>query len=478
MTVDMNSPARTTWTRRQSGRHEGSRLNQVFFWLLVALLVLAPLPLGSARALFWGIGATYVGVVFALYAAATGIVGQRWRSPITLYRPAIWLVAAFLGFLALQLVPGLGQLPGMAITTQAGTVVEARQISLAPGMTLLMLMRHLTFALLAIGLLQVLANDRRRLLLLDLLLAAIVAYAAYAMVALRTGDTVLGMPKGPAYAGLATGPYLNRNTFATLLAMGTVLASVGLTGVLVNQSLRHADDGRLPGGGQKFLIYALALVFLVITLMATQSRMGQFSAAVGCVVAIALMLSKAGRARLRLTLGFVGASLLAAGVIVATYGNTLIERLLGVEQSAKGRFDVYQQTMELIMKRPLTGYGGGSYEIAYPLIHTLPADVERIWDRAHNTYLALWSDMGLVFGSIPILIVVGYCIALLAGLRRSTSMSDMVPQSVAIGAAAVVGTHSLMDFSLEISSIALVFVALLTCGAATLRSGKAGKGEA
>ena len=141
-----------------------------------------------------------------------------------------------------------------------------------------------------------------------------------------------------------------------------------------------------------------------------------------------------------------------------------MERVGSVEQAFDVRWDLYGQIAEMIAARPWLGYGAGAFEIAFPLFHRPPVSVDLVWDRAHSSYLTLWSELGLVVGSLPILIIglILWRLITTFVVRAKLSIANVA----AIGAIVVVAIHSLVDFSLEIHAVALLFVALIATGLA------------
>ena len=460
--------------RGRSRRGAGTRqtgLNHKLFWLLLVLVALVPLPLASVRPFFWGMAAVYVGLLGAIYAVSLARLGEDFRST-----PRFGIIcAAGLGVfclaLVVQVLPIGGMFGGFLVIEAPDVTLRSGQISIAPGMTVLTLIRQLTYGLFFFLLLQVLANENRRTLLLDALLVVVVIYAAYGMVSLQSGDTILGMPKW-AYLGSATSTFVNRNSFATFLSLGAVIAAVRYASVLVVRSRQHVDDGRVSGTVSALLLYALAFAMLGLTLLATQSRMGLFAGAVGSALGFCLMLTKAqGRTRV-LGLAVAGA-LLVGGAAFLIAGDRMLDRVLLLANDSQIRSNFYAQIMELIAQRPLTGWGGGSFEQAFQLVHRPPVNVDFTWSLGHNTYLTLWSEMGIVVGSIPMLIL-AFLSAMMIGrfLRANSGSNVTAPLATGLGAVTVVGVHALADFSIEIPANAVLFLAILACGTSALASPK------
>ena len=149
--------------------------------------------------------------------------------------------------------------------------------------------------------------------------------------------------------------------------------------------------------------------------------------------------------------------------LVAVFGATLVERLVltpGVDQT---RVEAHRLIWAAILERPWFGYGARSFPTAFQLFQAPPLSTEFVWNNSHSTYLALWFELGLIAGTIPLLIVG------LLGVRAARSARD--PSSTAtsiaaIGTIVVFAVHSLLDFSAEIEANAFLFTVILALGAA------------
>jgi O-antigen ligase len=144
------------------------------------------------------------------------------------------------------------------------------------------------------------------------------------------------------------------------------------------------------------------------------------------------------------------------------YGLPLIDRFTSVDRASEVRLQLYEQVLRMIADRPWTGFGGGTFEYAYPLYHQLPVNLDLVWDRAHSSYLALWSEYGLVFGSLPMLAIVLLFATLLLAYWRGAKADAMI--IAAMAGTVVVVLHSLVDFSLEMHGVTLLYCALLAGG--------------
>ena len=162
--------------------------------------------------------------------------------------------------------------------------------------------------------------------------------------------------------------------------------------------------------------------------------------------------------------------LIVLGTVAAVlYGGGATARFADISRAASERLELYHQIAGMILRRPLLGYGAGSFEQAFSLFHAPPVDVSAVWDHAHSTYLTLWSDFGLVVGTVPMAIVL---LLLIHALRLPPGS----PATAAIGTTVVVGLHSLVDFSLEVEAIAFLLTTVL--GTAWASSGSTGNSPA
>jgi O-antigen ligase len=118
----------------------------------------------------------------------------------------------------------------------------------------------------------------------------------------------------------------------------------------------------------------------------------------------------------------------------------------------------WKNTLNLIRAHPLVGVGLGAYPKVYP--HYDDSTGYFLVEAAHNDYLQVLADLGLIGGALGVVFLV-----LFVRLSRQTlSSPDPLERSVALGS--VVGclgllVHSFVDFNLQITSNALVFLILL-----------------
>lgn len=450
-------------------RHHVVDSGDLLMWPLIALTALSPLPLGSNRPLAWTAMAIVVGALVVAAAVLKWRRAETFAFPLRSIALPTALYAGVLLFLVVQSLP-IGDFIALGGVGRDDWIAPLRTLSLAPGATLLTLLQMGTYGLFFWLMLEVGASQTRRDLCLNLILWVIVAYAAIGIISLRLGDTILGMEKW-AYQGSATATFVNRNSFATFVAFGAVIAVAQFAGTLHARMERRQRSASGPGSPAMLFVYGLAIMVLLSAVVASNSRMGAFVTAGGIMTVLVIYLLRPLAKNRRRSRMLPVAALMAVAVagIAALYGGELLDRIGSLDRSSEQRADLYAQVVDLIARHPWTGIGGGAFELAFPLVHAEPVSIGVVWDKAHNTYLALWAELGIIFGSIPIILLGAMAVLLVANIRQFSG--SLRAQIVALGVIAVGGLHSLADFSLEIQANTLCFLALVALGVApALRS--------
>jgi hypothetical protein len=149
-------------------------------------------------------------------------------------------------------------------------------------------------------------------------------------------------------------------------------------------------------------------------------------------------------------------------VIIATWlaGAGLFGRS-DMQASTDVRLSLYQEALAAIEHRPLSGHGAGTYGDVEPLFHRAETPLDRAWDRAHSTYLEAAATLGVPVTVAVLLFLVLILALVFRAFRGGTRSPAML---AAIPASAAVMTHSVVDFSLQIQAVAVLFVTLFGLG--------------
>lgn len=357
--------------------------------LVVALPLLAAIPVGSNRPVFWLVWSAVLGLAGAAYLW----LHARHRPGLALHASAwlplfvLWLLFAAVAMI--QSLPLGGVLPDglLALTPVAEELLPAQPaISIAPEASRLSAIRLAGYAILALLVLQTAARADRTRVMAWALFLGITAHAIWGMVSLRMLEDGFFWGEKTAYLGAATGTFINRNSFASFLGVGLVL---GVALLLERSTRRRIRQSHRPGPLSAERVGDLAvggcLLLILVALLSTQSRMGFVATLLGLGLCLVLMRLKQGGSRLWLLLLGGFAALGIAAVSLLLFGGELIDRAIFIESASVERGQLYRQVLDMIADRPWLGFGSDAFEPAFQIYQRPPLSPLLTWEDAHST---------------------------------------------------------------------------------------------
>ena len=397
----MGSNERGNQTRQQTGQESGASLDasvagspsassasthargpRLLFLLLLALVVLAPLPQGGREPWSAFLLIAWVGGMLTLACAAT-LVGSLGRSlggthdlwpPTSSMRVPILLFLGTCAWTAVQWMPWTPAALHHPLWADAEATLGQSlpgSISLNPGQTIasgLQLLAYGGVFVLALGLGRDAGRARRGL---QVFVYASFAYALYGLIAFFSGSELIlwfGERRGTVSL---TSTFENRNSYATLAGMGLVAAFAlfldGLGSVLrarvpprtrLRWTLHHIFGPAAP--------LLVATLVIATALLLTASRGGTLSSLFGLLV-LAGAFSRAGALPARPVSIIVGAILLAGVLVFTLSGDHLAKRLELIDREMDGRTAVYKTVLGAVADAPLLGTGYGTFADVFPL---------------------------------------------------------------------------------------------------------------
>jgi len=428
---------------------------------LMSVVGLAPVPLGSNRPVFWMILATVVFAMLGIYLGVLALNRIKLRKPLW-HVPVIAVLAClFLVFAVLQTLPVAGLLPFAPPASQGDGA-----ITLSRDATRLATLRWASYAVFFFLMLQVVDSRSRARQLAWAIFLIVTAHAAYGLINLRfLGDAFFWGPK-EAYQTVVTGTFVNRNSFATFAGSGAILGF----SLLMHDALRRQASARsrywavsVDGIGTATLW--VCLLVILAALVSTGSRMGVAATGIGLILVCVLLIRKQGRHSRQSRLLLLAMGTIALVGVFTVFGQVTLDRAIFSAQDGGTRLDLYAQVLDLIRARPLFGFGLDAFSLAFEQAHRPPVSPDLVWGRAHSTYLTLWSEMGLIFGSIP-LVICGL-IALRLARTALSGDRDYVLAVAGLGVISLAAIHSLVDFSLEMPANVYLFLAIISLGVLT-----------
>ncbi|HYG80821.1 MAG TPA: O-antigen ligase family protein [Pyrinomonadaceae bacterium] len=418
---------------------------------LCLALVLSALAYGTVH--YWALA------VFELGAAALVVLWavDAWRSR-TLRVSRNWLQLPLLGFFLL----GLFQLLPLGGGTGAGGAVSGTvsgSLSIDPYSTRLALVQVAALFVYFAAALAFIDSPKRLRLVVRVVTIFGFALAFFGLIQhFSSPNKIYWLKELP--QSTPFGPFYNRHHFAGYMELAMALP----LGLLFSGGIER----------DKRPLYIFAAAFMGIALIITNSRGGLIAMAAEIVFLLMLTAVRrderagegAGGRAWRLKTLVVRAGL-AFVMVLALIGGALffggegaLTRILGTVNSddpTTGRAHFWATTLNIVKDHPLVGTGLGSFGLAYTRYDTRNG-LYRL-EQAHNDYLQLASDAGLVGVALGVFFVV---VLFRNGLARRET-EDPFRRGVATGALVgcfAVLVHSFFDFTLHTTSNALLFLVL------------------
>lgn len=444
--------------------------------LVCISLLMAPLPLGANRVWAWTVLGT---VLFALVSTwALAGIGQTRRTS-TSVRPVMTAMLIWLLYGTLYVLP----LPAPVVEFIAPNVYDAYNwaydlvatprlgfyLTLDRQATLHSILKYAMYWA-AFFLVTVLISNRNRLkLMLYTLVAAGVVQAVLIPVARIMGVELIPWELLDGDPDALRGTFVNRNHFAEFLAM-TGAVGIGLS--LANMRRSHSGsssfkarvadtlnflDGPVvvPGG---------AVILIIAGMVMSTSRGGIAALFVALVLVLVLSFVARGRGAREMMLFWPIIIVALAGVFWSG-ARDLVERLIASGLGAGERWIQWENTRALISDHWLTGAGPGTYQYAFTAYKD-PALRPNLYEHAHNDYLELLAEQGVVGAILLGLVVVMVMYRLIRAfmIRRDPLIRGALFASLTGMLAMLV--HGFVSFNFQIPVNALYFWVLAGTGLA------------
>jgi len=438
---------------------------------LVLIVALAPLPLGSNRPLpaaLIALGAGLLLLLWALHAALRAkptngssprIAGRRLAGPAVLF-------LAVLAWIGLQWLPLPFASQGDPLWAEAATALGrelAPRIGINPSATLAALSNLIAYGAIFWLALQMTADPGRARQARGAIVAIGSAYCVYGLFAWFGGaDWLFGRIFATRQDSL-TSTFVNRNSFATFAGLA-LLAAVSVFLDRIRYIVALARPAR-----QKAALVIETMVFqarwttaamlaIALALFLTASRGG----------IVATMIALAGLTMLQLQSGAGGGSrrgpvallvLIVVGIALVIGGGNFIDRMEGLSIETNLRSTIFATTIEAIRTTPWTGTGYGTYAEAIEAYRGNDPEIFTRWEKAHNTYLENALALGLPAALALNLAILWLTIVCFRGVRERRR--NRAYPALGVAATLLVGLHALVDFSLQIPAVAVLYAFMM-----------------
>lgn len=252
--------------------------------------------------------------------------------------------------------------------------------------------------------------------------------------------------------GWIYGPYVNHNHYAGLMEMLVPIPLVLSLTRLASRRTRVAA--------------AVAAAVMACTIFLSGSRGGMLALVAELIILGAFLVRQ--KRSLGTAIGIGIFTAVVAGLLIWLGGGELINRIASVgpshsEISGDMRSYINRDGLHIFLKRPLLGWGLGTFPVVYPQFRTFYTDF--FVNQAHDDYLQLLVEMGMLgFGIMIWFLATLYW----SSFRKLRNWSNEISGAMAL--AAVLGlsgilVHGAVDFNLQIPANAALFYVLCTVAA-------------
>ena len=449
-------------------------MNRSLVLLLMLLVVLSPLPLGSNREWSWTLCALLAAGLALLWALTRG-----WRGgEITRFvHPAI--SASFLIACGWVLVQASGWVPAgwkhpMWLET-AGVLGESLPglISLSAEDSYTALMRLLGYALVFFLAFQLALERSRARAMLGWLVMAGLAYGVFGLIVFWSDYSPDWLFRGKALLHDVRSTFVNRNHFATWQGL-TLLSAVALfyLGMARTERRPYEMPTDRATSVENFILKAwqpLTTILLMATALVLTHSRGGFLATLAAVVVLLLLLDSHSVVKKASARVVVVSALAVCSLAFFMTSEVLLDRIDRTDITTEERVVVFENVRHGIAENPLLGFGYGTFADSFRLYDRIESPVH--YDRAHNTWLENLFELGVPAAMALFFALGGLVLTCLKGVRRRER--DWAYPALGVAASVLVGVHALLDFSLQIPAVAILYACIMGLSCAQSWSSRA-----
>ena len=319
--------------------------------------------------------------------------------------------------------------------------------------------RFASYAAIYILTVQVLSDGRylKRTIVIVLLLASLLSLVG--IVQYYSSDKSIYWMRGVTDTGSPFGPFVNPNHYAGF--MGMVFPLSLCLFMFYMPDFWRGTAGIFKKGYNRAVLLGLASLLIGTSMVLTRSKGGMIGLVISLLILSTCIFKKEIVKRKMLSIILISVLLI---LCVSWFGwDPVVEKFssFGNVQNYEEvpRVDIWKDSVDIIMDFPITGSGFGNYVHIYPKYRSLQE--VGIVDHAHNDYLELLSDGGIVGGLLFSLFVIAVLKRTFDTLRKRRNIYSIYMSIAAFAGIAYVFSHGLFDFNLYIGSNGLYFFFLL-----------------
>ena len=144
----------------------------------------------------------------------------------------------------------------------------------------------------------------------------------------------------------------------------------------------------------------------------------------------------------------------------------MLDRINRTDLTAEARVEAFANVNQAVADNPVLGFGYGTFADSFRLYDRVEDTVH--YDRAHNTWLENIFEMGIPAALALFLSLAAATLTCLKGVWRRHR--DWVYPATGVAASVLVVSHALVDFSLQIPAVAVLYAGILGAACAQAQS--------
>ena len=456
--------------------------------LLILLLIFTPIAFGSME--IWAFSLMELGIFLIIilgtlqwaFRSPSGvdnhdepILGRKWTFPAILMGLFLLLIlfqmlplpAGLLKILSLKTYVLRLDLSPLGFEPSASSSVRSLEpsplsfpLSFVPFATQIEFFKW--FALIALFLFLVRWNglEKGKLTLIAVIMFVGILESLYGMIEFFSGHEHILHVEASTLISSVTGTFINRNYFAGYLSMVIPLA-VGYIFYResFNEDISVGWHRRLSSLDGKTYFLVFGVILMILGLLFSASRMGILSLLLSLTVVALFFRNPERGQRLSKTPIFILGLALLWGALIGL--DAVISRFFTVSEGFKNRWEIWDNTLQIIKDFPLLGSGLGTFTQVFPSYRSF--HIEGLVTHAENDFLQLASEAGLIGMGLLIIAFLFLFYKTFSGIRK---LSPEDPRKY-IGIGGLVGilallVHSMVERNIQVPANAFLFTFILT----------------
>jgi O-antigen ligase len=352
-------------------------------------------------------------------------------------------------------------IPRLNLAVAAGQV-SSHPLSIAPSLTRIGLVLFASNALLVLGCARLFSVGGARRVAEGLVVVGVVLALVGIVQKPLFGGVIYGFWT-PLKGGTPFGPFVNRNHFAGWMLMGLPM-TLGLVCGDIARALRGVKPNwhaRLVWCGSpdasKLVLLAAGATVMALSLVLTMSRSGIAAIALAIVIMGGFVVRHQRTGRRAVAIAYLLVLVVAVGAWAGV--DAIASSFARADWNTfDNRRGAWADAIGIASKFPATGTGLNTYGVA--TLFYQQHDLSKHFDEAHNDYLQLVAEGGLLL-SIPAALCVGsFILAVRRRFIEETSTSAYWLRVGAVTGLTAIALQETVDFSLQVPGNAALFAVM------------------